>query len=360
MEKESIFKKVYNFYTSDLTSDDFEKVFTRDAPMKYQYYVRTMEKPKEGKNKIVDAFHFVKNFSIAFLRKLSPVIRIIYTLTLFLFFASVIQGMWNYAVISFAIVNILLMFEVADKLTARDELEVARDVQTSMIPKQPPDDNNFEIAIYYETAKEVGGDFLDFISKDNGRYYISIGDISGKGMSAALYMMQVRLLLRHLTDAADNPREILNSLNKSIFKHIRKGLYFSSVLAEVNKNNLKICRAGHTPLLYYDSAGRCCSEVKQNGMAIGLHNGNLFEKSLEEFEFKANKNDVILFYSDGLTETMNNQKSEFGLDKVKEIMVNSSHKSSQEIKNDILAEVTKFRGLAEVHDDLTMIILKAK
>lgn len=360
MAKESIFKKVYDFYTSDLNSNDFERVFKRDAQLRYQYYVRSMEKPAEHKSKLVDIISFTKNLAIAFLRKLSPVIRIIYTISVLLFFVAVVQGTWDYAILAFAVVNILLIFEVADKLTARDELEVARDVQTGLIPQKPPDDDNFEIAIHYETAKEVGGDFLDFISKDDGSYYISIGDISGKGMSAALYMMQVRLLLRHLTDFSDNPKAILSSLNKNIFKHVKRGLYFSAVLAEVKENNLRICRAGHTPLLYYNSVNRTCCEIKQKGMALGLNNGNLFENALEEFDFKTNKDDVILFYSDGLSEAMNINRIEFGIDKVKEIMINSSHKSADEICNDIKTEVSKFRGYAEVHDDLTMIILKAK
>lgn len=319
-----------------------------------------MVKTPGHKSKFVDFFSFSKNLAITFLRKLSPVIRIIYTVAVIIFFMAAIQGIWNYAIFAFIIINVLLIFEVAEKLTARDELEVARDVQTSLIPRHPPDDDNFEIAIHYETAKEVGGDFLDFILREDGSYYISIGDISGKGMSAALYMMQVRLLLRHLADFSDNPKAILSSLNKNIFKHVKKGLYFSAVLAEVKNNNLKICRAGHNPLLYYSSSGRTCTEVKQNGMAIGLSNGNLFNNSLEEFEFTCNKDDIILFYSDGLTETMNDKKNEFGIDKVKEIMINSSHKSADEIRNDIKDEITKFRGFAEIHDDLTMIILKSK
>lgn len=319
-----------------------------------------MVKPVESRNKIAEVSNFSKNFVIAFLKKLSPVIRIIYSAAIFFFIFSLATENWNLAILSFIIINAILIFEVADMLTVRDELEVARHVQTSLIPLKPPDDNNFEISFHYETAKEVGGDFIDFISKEGSSYYISIGDISGKGMSAALYMVQVRLLMRHLTDFYDNPKEILASVNKNLFKHVNKGLYFSAVLAEVNETNLRICRAGHTPLVYYNSASGTCSEVKQNGMALGLSNGNLFENSLEEFEIITNKDDIILFYSDGLTETMNITRHEFGINKVKEILTACSHKSAKEIKNDLLREVTRFRGYAEVHDDMTMIILKRK
>ncbi len=360
LPKETIFKKVYDFYSKDLTSQEVERIFFRETPVRYKYFVRSMEKRSEHKNKFTEFFSFSKNFAVAFLRKLSPVIRFVFSLNVVVFIFAMLQGQWDYAFFSFIVANLILMFEVAEKLTARDELEVARDVQISMIPQKPPDDNNFEISCHYETAREVGGDFIDFISKDDGTYYISIGDISGKGMSAALYMLQVRLLLRHLADFSDNPKSILCSVNKNIFKHIKRGLYFSVILAEVNGNKLRICRGGHNPLLYYNSVNRSCTEVKQNGMALGLNNTGLFENSLEELELTANKNDVILFYSDGLTETMNTGKSEFGLDKIKEMLVLNSHKSAEEIKNEILSEISKFRGYAEVHDDLTMIVLKAK
>lgn len=358
--KETIFKRVYDFYSTGLTSEEVEKVFMRETPIRYKYYVRGMEKREVHKNKVFEFFSFSKNFAIAFLKKLSPVVRIIFSLNIVVFIFSMLNDNWSYLFFSFIVATLLLMFEVAEKLTARDELEVARDVQISMIPQKPPDDINFEIACHYETAKEVGGDFIDFIPKDDGSYYISIGDISGKGMSAALYMLQIRLLLRHLADFSDNPKSILSSVNKNIFKHIKQGLYFSAILSEIRENKLKMCRAGHTPVLYYSSEKRICTEIKQNGMALGLSSGNLFENSLEEFEIETKKDDVIIFYSDGLTETMNLNRNEFGVDKVKEVLILNSHKSAEAIKNDILSEVSKFRGYAEVHDDLTMIVLKAK
>ncbi|MBP9192074.1 MAG: serine/threonine-protein phosphatase [Ignavibacteria bacterium] len=360
LQKDSVVKKIIDFYSKDLTSKEVERVFLQETQNRYKYYVRNMDKPSAQKGKIREVYAFTRNLVVSFLSKLSPVIRIIFSLNILVFVFSIIQQNWNYAFFSFAVANLLLIFEVAEKLTARDELEVARDLQISLIPKNPPDDENFEIAYFYETAREVGGDFIDFINKDNGSYYISIGDISGKGMSAALYMLQVRLLIRHLSDFSDNPKSVLASVNKNIFRHLKKGLYFSAILAEIKCKEMKICRAGHTPLLYYSSSQRTCSEIKQNGMAIGLNNSGLFENSLEEFYINTAKDDVLLFYSDGLTEAMNDRNSEFGIDKVKELLLTNSQESAEEIKNEILSAIYKFRGYAEVHDDLTMIILKAK
>jgi len=360
LAKDNFIKKVYNFYSRDLTSNEFERMILKETPIRYKYFARNIDKTAPNKNKIIKSFTFIRNFTLAFLTKLSPVIRITYTATILIFVYSFITSQWDWTALSFLVVNLLLLFEVADKLTAKDELEVARDVQTNLIPLNPPENNEFEVVCHYETARDVGGDFIDFISKPDGSYLISIGDVSGKGMSAALYMVQVRLLLRHLSDFFDNPKAILTSLNKNIFKHIKKNLYLSVTLADIRGKNLKICRAGHTPLLHYNSAKRICSEIKQKGMALGLSNGSVFEGSLEEYELTLSTNDILIFYSDGLTETMNTGKNEFGLDRIKDLLILNSHKGAGEIKTEILDEVDKFRGYAEVHDDLTMIILKTK
>lgn len=360
MPNQNIIRKIYNFYSKDLTTSEFEKLILKDTPEKYRYYIRSMDKPENSKSKPIEFFRFIKNFALAFLRKLSPVIRVIYTIAVVIFILAWMNDKWDWAMLSFIVLNILIMFEIADKLTARDELEVASDVQKNLIPDRAPHDNNFETSFYYESAKEVGGDFLDFINRNNGSYLISIGDISGKGMSAALYMLQVRLLLRFLTGQAQNPRCILSLLNKNIFEHIKNNLYFSISLLEVHGRKLKICRAGHTPLLFYNAAERCCNTIKQNGMAIGLNNSELFEKSIEEIEFNAGSNDVIALYSDGLTETMNSNKEEFGSERLKQIITEHSQESAEEIKKSIIAEIEKFRGYAEVHDDITLIIMKSR
>jgi sigma-B regulation protein RsbU (phosphoserine phosphatase) len=360
LAKDTIFRRIYDFYSKDLTSDEFERLIMKETPLRYKYLTRGMEKPVNSRNKFTEVLTFIRNFAIAFLKKLSPAIRILYTISLIIFLFAFINRDFDYALISFVLVNLLMIFEIADKLTARDELEVARDLQNNMIPENNPDDDNFEVASYYESAKEVGGDFIDYIIKSNNSYLISIGDISGKGMSAALQMVQVRLLNRCISDSFEEPREILSALNSNLFRHINKGLYLSMTLILVKDRNMKFCRAGHTPVIYYNSRSRTCLEIKQKGMALGLINSDLFVNSLEEANLTPEKNDIFFLYSDGLTETMNMSRNEFGVEKLKEIIINNSSESSDEIKNKLLEEVIKFRGYAEVHDDITFIVIKAK
>lgn len=359
MASQSIFRKVYNFYSKDLTQHEFERIFVKEAQVRYKYYLRSMAKPVKSENKFREVLTFTKNFAIAFLEKLSPVIRIVYTAAVVLFIIALMSDNFDAAILSFIVINLIFIFEVADMLTARDELEVARHVQTSLIPVKPPAIRGYEVACHYETAREVGGDFIDFISQDDGSTLVTIGDVSGKGMSAALYMVQVRLLLRHISDTFANPKKILSSLNSVLFRHVKKGLYFSAVLAEVKDSKITVCRAGHTPCLLIDSNGTC-SEIRPKGMALGLCEGIKFEDSLETFEIIMKEGDILFMYSDGLSEAMNAAREEFGINRIKDILVSSKNSSTEALSGMILGEVNRFRGFAEVHDDLTFILLKSK
>jgi len=356
--KDNIFKRVYRFFSKDLSSNEFERVFLKETPARYKYIVRTMGKDQAADSKY-HLLGFIKNFIIAFLSKLSPVVRIIYAATILYFFAAMIQGIWEMGLLAFVVVNLIFMFEVADKFTARDELEVARDVQSGLIPSQLPENNEYDVSFYYETANEVGGDFFDYIKKDDKDVYL-VGDISGKGMSAALYMVQVRLLIRYIVEKSDSFKQVLTGVNEALLKHLKKGFFFTSIFAVTDGNKITFMRAGHNPAMCYSAKDRDCKEIRQNGMGIGLTNGSMFCNSIEEVSIEANAGDIILLYSDGLTETMNNVSEEFGLQRIKGILVRYSHESADKIRDEIVSEIKKFRGYAQVHDDLTFIILKAK
>jgi hypothetical protein len=356
--KDNIVKRVYNFFSRDLSSQEFERVFLRETPARYKYLVRNMVKDENPKAKH-GALTFMKNFAVGFLSKLSPVIRIIYAATLLYFFIGMVQGVWEMGLFAFVVVNLLFMFEVADKFTIRDELQVARDVQAGLIPKELPENNEFDVSCFYETANEVGGDFFDHVSKEGKDIYL-VGDISGKGMSAALYMVQARLLIRYIIEKSQSVSEVLSAVNEALLRHLKKGFFFTSIFAVTEGKSVRFVRAGHNPALYYSSSDRECTEIKQNGMGIGLTNGAMFANSMEEVVKPVSSNDIILLYSDGLTETMNSQSEEFGLNRLRGIIVKNSHESASGIKDSIVSEVRKFRGYAEVHDDITFIVLKAR
>jgi serine phosphatase RsbU (regulator of sigma subunit) len=355
-QKDNVIRRFYNFFSKDLSSSEFEKVFLRDTPARYKYLVRSMSKggdKEEGHGVLT----FMKNFAVTFLSKLSPVIRIIYAATALYFFVGMIQGSWEMGLFAFVVVNLLFMFEVADKLTMRDELQIARDVQAGLIPSSIPESEDFSLAFYYETANEVGGDFFDYISKDGKDIYM-VGDVSGKGMSAALYMVQARLLIRYLVEKSESFSQVLTGVNEALLKNLKKGFFFTSIFAIADGKNLRLVRAGHNPALFYSSSTRECTEMKQNGMGLGLTNGTMFRNSIEELSLTPESGDIVLLFSDGLTEAMNSQSEEFGLQRLRGLLVRHSNDSATQIADEIIKEVKKFRGYAEIHDDITFILLK--
>jgi len=351
-------KSIYDFYTAELTYFEIEKLIRREAPGVLDFYLSSMKKPDNSKNFITRGWLFFRNLFIAFLLKLTPLRRILYTLILFFFLYGYWIGSWNWAFITFCLLNLLLAFEVADKLTAKSELELARQIQESLIPKSPPQIEDIDIACYSESAKEVGGDYLDFITS-NEKTHIIIGDISGKGMAAAIYMVQVRAILHHLIDTCSNLKEILSVLNRNLYRIFRRDYFFTANIAELNGNKeLKLCRAGHQPALHFSFEKKRCDFLIPRGMGLGLTDKSIFDTSMQEETVKLEPGDVVVFYTDGLTETMNEFKIEFGEDRLKNIICSSAGKTALQIQSRILMEVNRFNNL-NPDDDLSIIVIKA-
>ena len=356
------FQRIYKLYASDLSITEIERLVKRDAPGIYDYYLREAQKVDQQKNPVERTIRLVGNLFEAFLRKLSPSRRLFYSLILFLFIYSVVGASWFWAIGSFVLLNVLLAFELADKLIAKDELEVARDIQMNLMPQQPPAHPNFEISSYCEAAREVGGDYFDFIhpKSEKGVSYVMVGDVSGKGMAAALHMVQVQALLHSLIEQYDSPKAVLQALNKQVKPIFNSRCFFTINLAKLtNDNSLRFCRAGHMPLLIYRAATDDCETITPNGLGIGLHNGK-FDECLSEVEVATQPGDVLCFFTDGIVETMNAQKVEFGEQRFQEALCANAHKSAKEIQTAILSELAHFRGAASANDDLTLVIMKAR
>ena len=356
------FRKLYDFYTSDLSYKEIEKLIKRDVPELYNFYVKKMKQPEKPKKSLKGLLIFARNLFIEFLLQLSPVRRLIYSASVFLFIYGFIAPDYQWSVFAFVVMNILLAFELADKLIAKDELAVARDIQNSLMPKEPPQNNSYDISCYYQAAFEVGGDYYDFINSEltPEKTFIVIGDISGKGMAAALHMVQVQAILHYIVEHNDSPKIILSMLNKNLKKVLRRGSFFTVSLALLDGNgSLILSRAGHMPLLHYKASCGQCHNITPRGMGIGLSHDTIFENSLEEIVITPEKGDVLIFYTDGVVEAMNSFLQEYGEDRFKNTIIKNQTKSSKEIQEAILDNISLFTESSPPHDDLTMIVMKA-
>lgn len=355
----NIFEKIYNLYTSDLTSDEFEKLVTKDVPGLYKFYARDMKKPDQSQDKFKRWLLFVRNFIVALLRKLTPLRRLLFSIAIFIYAAGFITDNSQWYSTSIVILAFLVILEVADKIIAKDEISIAREVQDSMIPKSAPNYEGYDIDCYCETATDVGGDFIDFVNRED-RLLITVGDISGKGMGAALHMVHVRAIIRYVADIISEPVDIMKTLNRDIIKNFKKGLFLTAVLAEIDKGKIKLCRGGHPPIMYYKKSENRCEELKPAGSALGMMNEELFNKTIQSIDIEPQSGDVIFIYTDGIFEAMNTNKDEYGLAKVKEVLGANAYKDVGDIKRILVDSVNNFRGMNEVNDDITFAIIKKK
>ncbi len=354
-------RRVYDFYTSGLSYKDVEKLLHQDVPEVYDFYTQKIKSKQPEKRNLRGTLRFLRDIFVEFLNQLTPIRRLAYSFAFLLFVFSVLASNWNWAVFSFIILNLLIAFELADKITAKSELEVAREIQNNLMPKNAPSNGKYEISCISKPAREVGGDYYDFIIRESSpeKTYIIIGDISGKGMAAALHMVQVQSVLNYLVLHYSSPKEILSALNKHLKKVLTKGSFFTVSIASLDsRGEMSLVRAGHMPLIHFCKGSGECKNITPKGMGIGLTNDIIFDNSLEEVFLKPEAGDILVFYTDGIVEAMNAFNNEYGEERLKNVIRKYAYKSSAGIQEEILYNIETYIGSSPAHDDLTLIIMK--
>ncbi len=359
MSSSNPIKRIFDLYTSDLSYQEIEKLVKREASEVYEFFKADIPKPDPSQSKFSRGFIFVRSLFNAFIMKLTPARRIFYLIAVFLFFVGYFQQNNFYLFFSFIVLNLMLAFELADKLSARGELDVARKIQSDLIPKHETKINGYEISTYYEPAREVGGDYFDVIETPD-RTFVVVGDISGKGMAAALYMVRVQSIIYMLIDSYSDVKDIVINLKKYFSKNLRREFFLTLTMASIEKDgSVKLVRAGHPPSYHYKTAFKEFNQIYPQGLGIGLNDKGIFEKTLEVYEFKPGQNDIVTLYSDGVSEAMNIYYDLFGEENLKRVIANNADKSAAEIKDSILRAIAAFRGSANQNDDLTLVVLKS-
>ena len=260
--------------------------------------------------------------------------------------------------VSIAINNAQIYSELIVKERMSNELDVASRIQKKILPADVDEIFGLEIAQYFEPAKEIGGDYYDYTILDDNVFSITIADVSGKGVPAAFLMALGRSVLRTLTLTGDfAPNENLNELNKIIYSDITEDMFITMMHSKYNKENktLYYSNAGHNPLVVYRASTDSIELHTVKGVAIGF----LEEYKYRQGEIQLNKGDIVIFYTDGITEAENSNKEMFGLERLKEVIYNNKNKSPKDLRKVILESINRFRKDYEQTDDLTFVILKS-
>jgi serine phosphatase RsbU (regulator of sigma subunit) len=263
---------------------------------------------------------------------------------------------------SFVVLNLLLALELVDKLTTRDELEIAREIQLNLQPLHIPESQLLSIATFYRPARVVGGDFFDIVRPNSNRMVSIVGDVSDKGISAALYAAYAQSMFQSFSQTCISPSQIFNSLNDLISKRLREGDFITAVIAffDLNDKSVTIARAGHNWPLYYNARTRNIAELKPKGISIGLTDNELFSNQLEEEKIYLNRGDILLLYSDGVTEAADSRDHLFETAGLKSVITECANESCDNIIGQIDSRLHKFVNANDLQDDATMVAIKVK
>ena len=260
-----------------------------------------------------------------------------------------------------AVHNARLVEESLVKERLEQELKIAHEAQMKLLPKEMPVLEGMEIEAVCITANEVGGDYYDFFELDQHRLGIVIGDVSGKGPSAAFYMAEVKGIMEALANEVLSPQEMLTAANAILYNNFDRKTFISLIygIVDSKRKQFTFCRAGHCPIFYVGEKQDGYERLEPKGLGVGLDSGSIFEKSLQQITVKLAKNHTLLLYTDGVTEARNPQGEEFGEERLAETLVSVRDKNSIDIKKDIIHAIYTFFDGQNAFDDLTFIVIKS-
>ncbi|MBI4788522.1 MAG: SpoIIE family protein phosphatase [Chloroflexi bacterium] len=269
---------------------------------------------------------------------------------------QVVMGIANQVAV--AIEGARLTSEAEGKKRLEYELGLARQIQESFLPDACPLISDYEICSQWQTAREVGGDFYDFIPLTGGRWGIVIADVSDKGMAAALFMALARTIIRTMAIGKPTPHEAIDRANDVILTDAHSEMFVTVFYAVLDpaRASVTYVNAGHNPPLLYRAATRQVTTLKEHGIALGV----IPNISLHDCEITAEPGDVLLLYTDGVTEALNAREEEFGADRLASIVAASGHLSSDKLVDEILQSVAEFTGGGPNSDDLTIVAIKRR
>lgn len=258
-----------------------------------------------------------------------------------------------------------LLGEKAEKDRMEEELLVAKRIQTSLLPRGDVSVEGLDVAGVCEPARQVGGDYYDVLPLEEGRVGILVADVAGKGASAALYMAELKGLMLALSARYTSPRELLIEADRALAKHLdgRSFVTMTYGIVDVAARTFTYARAGHCPLLFApgpQAPDRAPRLLAPEGMVLGLDlsDSGMFARLLEEQVLPLAPGDVVLLFTDGVTEAMNSRQEYFGEARLMAALEATRDQPLAALRDGLVRRMHAFVGEAEQHDDMTLVLLR--
>ena len=258
-----------------------------------------------------------------------------------------------------AIDNARLFEEQIEKERMQRELVIAKEVQRKLLPQELPAAQGLTVAASSVSAQEVGGDYYDFVRVSDSKWAFIVGDVSGKGTSAAFYMAELKGVFRALSSLTDSPAKFLEHANRALANSMEKSVFISVVygVLDLDTKEFTLARAGHCPVVAVNHSGDS-RFLRTEGLGLGLDRGALFTKVLEEETVKLTPGDVFVLYTDGVVESRNQAGEEFGYERLMEAVCRHHDKPVSDLHAALLGDLNRFLGEKAYDDDMTLVVLR--
>ena len=258
--------------------------------------------------------------------------------------------------------NFQLLSETIENERYKEELEIANRVHQSLLPKKPVSNDAFEIAAFSEAADQVGGDYYDIHQINPHKFIIIIGDVSGKGTSAAFNMSQMKGVFHSLAQLDLSPDQFLIHANAALGRCLERTSFITAsfFVVDTQKESIEFARAGHCPTLYYNANEQKATFLENQGLGLGIIRNEKFNEYVEVTKVNYSSGDIVLLYTDGITEATNIQHEQFGYERLKCFLEQHTNDETQSLQEKLLGELFTFCNGKALDDDYTALFIKFK
>jgi sigma-B regulation protein RsbU (phosphoserine phosphatase) len=261
---------------------------------------------------------------------------------------------------AYALFTAAIFSEAAEKRRMDDDLVVAHEIQRILLPARSPEIAGYQISGINIPARQVSGDYYDYVPIDAGHCGVVIADVSGKGVPASLIMAMCRSVLRSQAGGQLSPAGVLRAVNAQLFPDIKEDMFISMAYAilDAQSSTITLCRAGHDAPLLYRAKDRTISRINPPGMALGIDDGGVFNRVTNDFALTLETDDCLILYTDGVTEALDPRGEEFGMEKMVESIQASAGEGTAGIIARLTDDLRAFIGPHPQNDDITLIAIR--
>lgn len=263
---------------------------------------------------------------------------------------------------SVSLENLSLIQESIENERYKEQLKIAKSVQKSLLPTALVNNDHLTMEAYSMAADEVGGDYYDILEYQDNRFGLIIGDVSGKGTSAAFQMAQMKGIFHSLANQGISPSDFNKKANAALSRCLERSSFITSTYFDINteENTLTFSRAGHCPSLFYCKDENSVNYLECDGMGLGMVRNSSYADYVHSNTVSYHAGDTLLLYTDGITEAKNQEGEQFGSDRLKESFTTHASKEPDQVKEGIKNDLSEFIGGMIIDDDYTLVVIQFK